>query len=99
MLNLPPLPYADTALQAVISPKTLSFHYGKHHRGYVDNLNKLVKGTDFESATLEKIITETAGKPDKSALSTTPRGAGTMPSIGTASKAMAAVSRTERSRR
>jgi Fe-Mn family superoxide dismutase len=68
MLNLPPLPYADTALAPVISSNTLSFHYGKHHKGYVDNLNKLVKGTDYESATLERIITETAGKPDKSAL-------------------------------
>lgn len=68
MLNLPPLPYADTALAPVISSNTLSFHYGKHHKGYVDNLNKLVKGTDYESATLERIIAETAGKPDKSAL-------------------------------
>ena len=68
MLKLPPLPYADTALEPVISSNTLSFHYGKHHKAYVDNLNKLVKGTEFESATLDKIIIETAGKPDKAPL-------------------------------
>ncbi len=68
MLTLPPLPYADTALEPVISSKTLSFHYGKHHKAYVDNLNNLVKGTEYEDATLERIIIETAGKPDKAAL-------------------------------
>ncbi len=65
MFQLPPLPYAENALEPVISANTLSFHYGKHHKTYVDNLNNLVKGTDFESATLEKIITETAGKADR----------------------------------
>lgn len=68
MLTLLPLPYADTSLEPVISSNTLSFHYGKHHKAYVDNLNKLIKGTDYESATLEMIITETAGKPDKAPL-------------------------------
>jgi superoxide dismutase, Fe-Mn family len=68
MFTLPPLPYAETALEPVISANTLSFHYGKHHKTYVDNLNNLVKGTDYESATLEKIINETAGKPDKAPL-------------------------------
>jgi Fe-Mn family superoxide dismutase len=68
MFTLPPLPYADTALQPVISANTIGFHYGKHHRTYVDNLNNLVKGTDYESATLERIIADTAGKPDKAAL-------------------------------
>jgi Fe-Mn family superoxide dismutase len=68
MLTLPPLPYADTALAPVISSNTLSFHYGKHHKGYVDNVNKLVKGTDYESSTLDRIIIETAGKPDKASL-------------------------------
>ena len=65
MFQLPPLPYAENALEPVISANTLSFHYGKHHKTYVDNLNNLVKGTDFEIATLEKIITETAGKADR----------------------------------
>jgi Fe-Mn family superoxide dismutase len=68
MFTLPPLPYADNALEPVISANTMSFHYGKHHKTYVDNLNNLVKGTDFENATLEKIINETAGKADKAAL-------------------------------
>ncbi len=68
MFTLPPLPYAENALEPVISANTMSFHYGKHHKTYVDNLNNLVKGTDYESATLEKIINETAGKADKAAL-------------------------------
>ena len=68
MFQLPPLPYADTALEPVISANTLSFHYGKHHKTYVDNLNNLVKGTDYESASLEKIINETAGKADRAPL-------------------------------
>ena len=62
---LPTLPYADNALEPVISAKTISFHYGKHHKAYVDNLNKLAEGTEFAGMPLEKIITETAGKADK----------------------------------
>ncbi|HEY5863792.1 MAG TPA: superoxide dismutase [Fe], partial [Casimicrobiaceae bacterium] len=50
MFTLPALPYADNALAPVISANTLSFHYGKHHKAYVDNLNKLVAGTEYESA-------------------------------------------------
>ena len=68
MFTLPPLPWAENALEPVISANTISFHYGKHHKTYVDNLNNLVKGTDYENATLEKIITETAGKADKAGL-------------------------------
>ena len=63
-LVLPPLPYADNALEPVITAKTISLHYGKHHKGYVDNLNKLVAGTEFADLSLEKIITSTAGKPE-----------------------------------
>jgi Fe-Mn family superoxide dismutase len=65
---LPPLPYADSALNPVISANTIGFHYRKHHKGYVDNLNKLVEGTEFADLPLEKIITKTAGKPDKTAI-------------------------------
>jgi Fe-Mn family superoxide dismutase len=65
---LPPLPYADTALAPVISAQTISFHYGKHHKAYVDNLNKLVPGTDLEGKTLEDIIVATAGKPDRAGI-------------------------------
>ena len=68
MFTLPPLPYADNALEPVISANTISFHYGKHHKTYVDNLNNLVKGTDLESATLESIVNATAGKADKAPL-------------------------------
>lgn len=62
---LPPLPYADNALDPVISANTLSFHYGKHHKTYVDNLNKLVAGTQLADLSLEKIIAATAGQADK----------------------------------
>ena len=65
---LPSLPYADNALSPVISANTIGFHYGKHHKGYVDNLNKLIAGTEFEELPLEKIITATAGKADKTAI-------------------------------
>jgi Fe-Mn family superoxide dismutase len=46
----------------------MSFHYGKHHKGYVDNLNKLIAGTEYANLSLEKIITSTAGKPEKTAI-------------------------------
>ena len=65
MFTLPTLPYADTALAPVISANTLGFHYGKHHKTYVDNLNNLVKGTDLEGQSLEAIVAATAGKADK----------------------------------
>ena len=64
-IELPPLPYAQDALSPVISAETLSFHYGKHHKAYVDNLNKLVAGTDLAETPLEKLITTVAGKADK----------------------------------
>jgi superoxide dismutase, Fe-Mn family len=62
---LPQLPFAENALEPVISARTISFHYGKHHKTYVDNLNKLIAGTEFSDMPLEKIIAATAGKPDK----------------------------------
>ncbi len=65
---LPPLPYAENALVPTISANTLGYHYGKHHRAYVDNLNKLIAGTPLASLGLEKLITETAGKADKTAI-------------------------------
>jgi len=65
---LPALPYADNALGPVISAQTIGFHYGKHHKGYVDNLNKLVAGTEFADLPLEKIVAETAAKTDKTAI-------------------------------
>ncbi len=65
---LPPLPYAENALEPVITAKTMSFHYGKHHKGYVDNLNKLIAGTELADLSLEKIITSTVGQSEKTAI-------------------------------
>ncbi|MBC7710474.1 MAG: superoxide dismutase [Rhizobacter sp.] len=62
--SLPPLPYADTALEPLISANTLSYHYAKHHKTYVDNLNKLVEGKDLASMSLEQIIMASSGKAD-----------------------------------
>lgn len=62
--SLPPLPYADTALEPLISANTLSYHYAKHHKTYVDNLNKLVEGKDLAALSLEEIIHASAGKAD-----------------------------------
>ena len=59
--SLPPLPYALDALAPHISKETLEFHYGKHHQTYVTNLNNLVKGGEFESATLEEIVKKASG--------------------------------------
>jgi len=65
---LPALPWADAALAPVISANTIGFHYGKHHKGYVDNLNRLLAGSDLADLPLEKIVTATAGKADKTAI-------------------------------
>ncbi len=64
-ITLPPLPYPENALEPVISAKTLSFHYGKHHRAYVETTNKLIVGTELADLPLEKIVTATAGKSDR----------------------------------
>jgi Fe-Mn family superoxide dismutase len=66
--HLPPLPYAVNALDPVISANTIGFHYGKHHKGYVDTLNKLIAGTRFEDFSLQKIITETLVQADHIAI-------------------------------
>lgn len=59
--TLPPLPYPKEALQPHISAETLEFHHGKHHQAYVTNLNNLIKGTEFENASLEDIIRKSSG--------------------------------------
>jgi Fe-Mn family superoxide dismutase len=64
MHALPPLPYAPDALAPVISAHTLSFHYGQHHKGYVDKLNSLIAGTEFAEVPLTELIVRTAGKPE-----------------------------------
>jgi superoxide dismutase, Fe-Mn family len=54
--ELPPLPFAKNALEPHMSEKTLEFHYGKHHRAYVDTANKLVHGTPLDGKPLEEVI-------------------------------------------
>jgi superoxide dismutase, Fe-Mn family len=59
--ELPKLPYEKNALEPFISEKTIEFHYGKHHQAYVNKVNKLIEGTEFEDATLEEIIKKADG--------------------------------------
>lgn len=59
--TLPALPYSMDALAPIISKETLEFHYGKHHQTYVTNLNNLIPGTEFESASLEEIVKKSSG--------------------------------------
>ncbi|MCD6034728.1 MAG: sodB [Rickettsiales bacterium] len=66
--TLPPLPYAQDALEPHITANTLSFHYGKHHQAYVTNLNKLVEGTDLANASLEEVIKKSAGDATKAGI-------------------------------
>ncbi|MCW7754268.1 superoxide dismutase [Desulfobotulus sp. H1] len=65
---LPALPYADNALDPVITASTISFHYGKHHKAYVDNLNRLIAGTEYADMPLEEIIRSVSGKADKAGI-------------------------------
>jgi len=58
--SLPPLPYAENALEPHISAKTMSFHYGKHHAGYVAKLNELAAGTPHDTQALEEIVRSAA---------------------------------------
>lgn len=59
--KLPELPYALDALEPHISQETLEYHYGKHHKAYVDKLNALVPGTEYEGKSLEEIIMKSDG--------------------------------------
>jgi Fe-Mn family superoxide dismutase len=63
--ELPSLPWAENALEPYTSAGTISFHYGKHHKTYVDNLNKLAAGTDLEGKSLEDVVKTTANDPSK----------------------------------
>ena len=58
---LPELPYAHDALAPVISEETIQYHYGKHHQAYVNNLNGLIPGTEFENADLDTIVKKSDG--------------------------------------
>ena len=57
----PTLPYQPDALEPVISRETIDYHYGKHEKAYIDNLNKLIKGTEYEDMDLEEIIRNSDG--------------------------------------
>ena len=57
----PRLPYAPDSLSPVISQLTISYHYGKHEKAYIDNLNKLIEGTEYENIPLEDIIRNSSG--------------------------------------
>lgn len=68
-VELPELPWAKDALAPVISEETINFHYGKHHKAYVDKTKELIAGTDLEDKTLEEIIiAAAAARPEKQAL-------------------------------
>ena len=66
--TLPSLPYAENALDPVISARTLGIHYGKHHKTYVDNLNKLITDTEFTGLTLQEIMSATSGQANKAGI-------------------------------
>ena len=59
--ELPPLPYSNDALAPHISPETIEYHYGKHHKAYVDKLNAAIQGTDLANRSLEEIIKTQSG--------------------------------------
>ena len=59
--TLPPLPYAMDALAPTISQETLEYHYGKHHKAYVDNLNKLIETCPLKGSSLEELIMKSEG--------------------------------------
>ena len=65
---LPPLPYAEDALEPHYSARTISFHHGKHHQAYVTNLNKLIDGTELAGKSLEELIKYSAGDAAKAGI-------------------------------
>ena len=64
-ITLPDLPYKKSALEPHISSRTLDFHYGKHHNAYVENLNKLIEGTELAGKTVEDVIKASANNADR----------------------------------
>jgi len=67
-ITLPALPFEQSALEPVISSNTLNYHYGKHHKTYVETLNKLIVGTEFAGMPLEEIIKATQGNAEHAAI-------------------------------
>lgn len=66
--TLPPLPYDENALAPYVSAQTLSFHYGKHHTGYLNNMNKAIAGTELESLSLVDLIRTVAKNAEQKTL-------------------------------
>lgn len=64
-IKKPLLPYAENALEPYISARTIKYHYGKHHLGYVKKTNAAIKGTPYEKMGLVQIIRATVNQPDK----------------------------------
>lgn len=67
-IDLPPLPYPENALEPHISARTIGFHYGKHHRGYVDKTRGFVAGTEWAQMDLVALVQKTAGKPEQTSI-------------------------------
>lgn len=78
-VTLAPLPYAEDALEPIISAETIRYHYGKHHQGYVNKLNALIEGSEFDEMTLPEIVAQS-----DELSSTTPHRHGTTNFTGTA---------------
>ncbi len=68
MIELMPLPFEEDALEPYISEKTVKLHYGKHHKGYVDKVNELIAGTEFQNLPIEEIIERTHEKQELTTL-------------------------------
>ena len=68
MFNLNSLPFEKKSLEPFVSEKTLDFHHGKHHQAYVDNLNKLIAGTELENLSLMEIIKKTSTNPEQKSI-------------------------------
>lgn len=64
MFKLMELPFKEDALEPYISAETISYHYGKHHKAYVDKTNELIAGTEFQDLTLEEVIEQTYNHPE-----------------------------------
>jgi len=64
MIEFMDLDFKENALEPIISKRTIEFHYGKHHKAYVDKTNELIKGTEFQDMSLEDIIEASFGKPE-----------------------------------
>jgi Fe-Mn family superoxide dismutase len=66
--EVPGLPYAENALEPIVSARTVSFHYGKHHQGYAATLKRLVAGTEYDGMALADLIGASAGKTERTAV-------------------------------